>query len=210
MVNGTGVYASKYPALFKHLASWGFIVIGNEDPSTCSGDSADATLAYLLEQNDDPNSVFYQKVDTAHIGITGHSQGGVGVFNAVTQQPHGNLYTCAVSLSPTEMELADAIGLHYEPDKMTVPTLLLAADANDVITPEGAQKVYDAMTVPKAMALRSGMDHGKMLYSADGYVTAWFLWYLQGDGDAAKVFSGDSAELLRNSLYINQSTLTAE
>ena len=210
MVNGTGVYASKYPALFKHLASWGFLVIGNEDPSTCSGDSADATLAYLLEQNDDPNSVFYQKVDTAHIGITGHSQGGVGVFNAVTQQPHGNLYTCAVSLSPTEMELADAIGLHYEPDKMTVPTLLLAADANDVITPEGAQKVYDAMTVPKAMALRSGMDHGKMLYSADGYVTAWFLWYLQGDGDAAKVFSGDSAELLRNSLYINQSTLTAE
>ena len=29
-VNGTGVYSSKYPALFKHLASWGFIVIGNE------------------------------------------------------------------------------------------------------------------------------------------------------------------------------------
>lgn len=204
MVNGTGVYASKYPALFKHLASWGFIVIGNEDPSTCSGDSADATLAYLLEQNDDPNSVFYQKVDTAHIGITGHSQGGVGVFNAVTQQPHGNLYTCAVSLSPTEMEIADAIGLHYDPDKMTVPTLLLAADANDVITPEGAQKVYDAMTVPKAMALRTGMDHGKMLYSADGYVTAWFLWYLQGDEEAAKVFSGDSAELLENQLYSNQ------
>ena len=114
----------------------------------------------------------------------------MGVFNAVTTQPHGDLYTCAVSLSPTEMDVADAIGLHYEPDKMTVSTLLLAADANDVITPEGAQKVYDAMTVPKAMALRTGMDHGKMLYSADGYVTAWFLWYLQGDEEAAKVFSG--------------------
>ena len=201
IVNGTGVYTSKYPALFKHLASWGFIVIGNEDPSTCSGDSADATLAYLLEQNDDPNGVFYQKVDTAHIGITGHSQGGVGVFNAVTQQPHGNLYTCAVSLSPTEMELADAIGLHYEPDKMTVPTLLLAADANDVITPEGAQKVYDAMTVPKAMALRSGMDHGKMLYSADGYVTAWFLYWLTEDEASEKAFMGEESELLSNPLY---------
>ena len=32
-VNGTGVYASKYPALFRHLASWGFIVLGNEDPA---------------------------------------------------------------------------------------------------------------------------------------------------------------------------------
>ena len=28
-VNGTGVYASKYPALFRHLASWGFIVLGS-------------------------------------------------------------------------------------------------------------------------------------------------------------------------------------
>ena len=206
MVNGTGVYASKYPALFKHLASWGFIVIGNEDPSTCSGDSADATLAYLLNQNDDPGSVFYQKVDTAHIGITGHSQGGVGVFNAVTNQPHGNLYTCAVSLSPTEMEVADTIGLHYEPDKMTVPTLLLAADANDVITPEGAQKVYDAMTAPKAMALRTGADHGKMLYSADGYVTAWFLYWLTEDETSGKVFIGEGSELLSNPLYAEQKT----
>lgn len=204
MVNGTGVYASKYPALFKHLASWGFIVIGNEDPSTCSGDSADATLAYLLEQNEDPNSAFYQKVDTAHIGITGHSQGGVGVFNAVTTQPHGDFYTCAVSLSPTEMELADAIGQRYEPDKMTVPTLLLAADANDVITPEGARKVYDAMTVPKAMALRTGMDHGKMLYSADGYVTAWFLYWLTEDEASGKAFIGEGSELLSNPLYSEQ------
>ena len=83
MVNGTGVYSSKYPALFKHLASWGFIVIGNEDPSTCSGSSADTTLAWLLNENENPDSRFYQKVDEEHIGISGHSQGGVGVFNAI-------------------------------------------------------------------------------------------------------------------------------
>lgn len=83
MVNGTGVYSSKYPALFKHLASWGFIVIGNEDPSTCSGSSADTTLAWLLNANENPDSRFYQKVDEEHIGISGHSQGGVGVFNAI-------------------------------------------------------------------------------------------------------------------------------
>ncbi len=59
-VNGTGVYASKYPALFRHLASHGFLVLGNEDPGTFSGDSADATLSWLLEQNDDPDSMFYQ------------------------------------------------------------------------------------------------------------------------------------------------------
>lgn len=53
-------------------------------------------------------------------------------------------------------------------------------------------------------ALRPGMDHGKMLYSADGYVTAWFMWHLQGDQNAAKAFVGDDAELPANPLYQDQ------
>ena len=43
-----------------------------------------------------------------------------------------------------------------------------------------------------------------MLYSADGYVTAWLMWRLKGDAEAAKAFSGESAELLRNALYQDQ------
>lgn len=202
--NGTGVAASKYKALFKHLASWGFIVLGNEDPSTCTGASAEATLVWLLEQNGDPDSVFYQKVDTEHIGISGHSQGGVAVFNAVSEQLHGELYTCAVSLSPTDWALAMAIGLHYDPSKMSVPTLILAAPEKDVITPDGMQSLSDLIPDDTVTALRSGMDHGKMLYSADGYVTAWFMWHLQNDQNAAKAFVGDNAELLTNFLYQNQ------
>ncbi|MDE6840978.1 MAG: alpha/beta hydrolase [Oscillospiraceae bacterium] len=201
--NGTGVFASKYKALFRHLASWGFIVLGNEDPSTCTGASAEATLTWLLEQNGDPDSVFYQKVDTEHIGISGHSQGGVAVFNAVSEQPHGGLYTCAVSLSPTEWALAMAIGLDYDPGKMTTPTLILATPENDVITPDGVKGLADAIPAGTVRALRPGMDHGRMLYSADGYVTAWFMWQLQGDQDAAKAFVGESPEILNNPMYQN-------
>ena len=62
------------------------------------------------------------------------------------------------------------------------------------------------MTVPKAMALRSGMDHGKMLYSADGYVTAWFLYWLTEDEASEKVFIGEGPELLGNPLYFKQKT----
>lgn len=199
--NGTGVGASRYKALFQHLASWGFIVLGNEDPSTCTGASAEATLVWLLEQNDDPDSVFYQKADRSHIGISGHSQGGVAVFNAVSEQPHGGLYTCAVSLSPTEWALATAIGLEYDPSKMTAPTLILAAPENDVISPEGVKGLAETIPAGTVRALRSGMDHGKMLYSADGYVTAWFMWRLQGDQDAAKAFVGESPEILNNPMY---------
>ena len=119
-VNGTGVYGSKYRALFRHLASWGFIVLGNEDPSTCTGASADATLAYLLGENDNPDSIFYRRV------ISGHSQGGVGVFNAINEQEHSGMYTCAVSLSPTDWAVACAIGMTYDPYKTSIPTMILA------------------------------------------------------------------------------------
>lgn len=203
-VNGTGVCASKYPALFEHLASWGFIVIGNEDPSTCTGDSADATLAYLIQQNENPNSIFYQKVDIEHIGISGHSQGGVGVFNAVNEQTHKERYTCAVSLSPTEWAMAEVLGMHYDPYKTSIPTMILAATENDVITYDGAMGLFDAVNAPKVLALRKNVDHGKMLYCGDGYVTAWFMYWLQGDEGASKAFVGDEAEILNNDLYQDQ------
>lgn len=202
-VNGTGVPASKYPALFEHLASWGFLVLGNEDPGTFSGDSADATLAMLLEENENPDSLFYQKVDTACIGLSGHSQGGVRVFNAVAAQPHGGRYACAVSLSPTDPQLAEALKIPYDAGGMNIPTLLLASSQNDVIAAEGMNAVYAAIAADKAMALRAGADHGQMLYAADGYVTAWFRYWLQGDETAGRAFFGDAPELAENPLYQN-------
>ena len=209
-VNGTGVYASKYPALFRHLASWGFIVLGNQDPGTFSGDSADATLAWLLEENKNPDSLFYQKVDTEHLGLSGHSQGGVGVFNAVSGQPHGDRYACVVSLSPTQEDWAEALKIPYDPSQMGIPTLVLAGTRNDVITPEGMERLYAKLAGPKAMALRTGADHGQMLYSGDGYVTAWLMYWLRGDQEAGDVFFGPKAELLHNPLWQDGATGAAE
>lgn len=63
VVNGTGVFASKAKPLFEHLASWGFIVIGNQDPSTWNGNTADMTLQYIIEENNNEDSIFYKRVD---------------------------------------------------------------------------------------------------------------------------------------------------
>lgn len=40
MVNGTGLKALHYHPVFEHLASWGFIVIGNDDSNAWNGLSA--------------------------------------------------------------------------------------------------------------------------------------------------------------------------
>lgn len=43
-----------------------------------------------------------------------------------------------------------------------------------------------------------------MLYSADGYVTAWFLYWLRDDKTAGSIFFGDTPELFSNALYQDQ------
>ena len=132
--NGTGVTASKYPTLFQHLASWGFIVIGNEDPGSGNGSSSDKSVAFLLKQNEDKTSPIYHKADINDIGISGHSQGGAGVFNAITNAKYGKYYKTAVAMSPTNEESAAGLKWGYNPTLVDIPTLLLAGDKGDFET----------------------------------------------------------------------------
>ena len=88
-------------------------------------------------------------------------------------------------------------------------TMMIAStgDFDTAISPlESMQKTYNNITndVTKVLARRNDCDHGEMLYYADGYVTAWFMWHLQGDEEAAKAFVGDDAEILTNPLYQDQ------
>lgn len=208
--NGTGVKASKYKAMFEHFASWGFVVIGNEEENSWDGSSAEKSLSYLLQCNADKENIFYQKIDTDNIGSLGHSQGGVGAISAVTNTAHSDMYKTVVAESPTNRELADNLQWHYDIEKVHIPILMVAGtekfDAETVIPLEKMNEMYDALdNVPiKAMARRTDTEHGYMLYSADGYVTAWFMWQLQNDTEAAKAFIGDMPELLDNELYQDQ------
>jgi len=209
MLNGTGVKASKYEEQFRHYASWGFIVIGTEEPESWDGVAADASLGFLIAQNDAPDSIFYHKVDLTLVAAVGHSQGGAGVFNAITELTHSSLYKTAVSLSPTHEEQAKSLGWHYDLSKVRIPILLFAGTKGDfemnlVIPTEAMHAMYDKLNAPKVMARKLDCEHGEMLYSADGYVTAWLMWRLQGDEEAAKAFLGDRPELFRNTLYQEQ------
>ena len=54
-------------------------------------------------------------------------------------------------------------------------------------------------SVSKIIARRKDTDHGDMLPYADGYMTAWFMYWLNGDTEAGNVFFGEEAEILSNS-----------
>ena len=213
MANGTGIPSSKYEAIFEHLASWGFIVVGNEDESSFDGISSAAGLDLMLNLNGDDTSIFYEKIDIQNIGIAGHSQGGVGAINAVAAQENGTYYKTIYTASTPHLALAEALKWEYAVSKIQIPYFMVAGtlqvDAGDGI--EGSSNVgiaplfslqenYDAISeqVEKIMARRVNTDHGDMLPYADGYMTAWFMYQLKGDSDATKVFVGDDAEILSN------------
>lgn len=211
--NGSGTPISKYPAVPKHYASWGFIVIGTEEENAWNGFGAEMSVRHLERlhsvkqvQADQPNP-FYQKVDLDRVGIVGHSQGGVGVLNAVTAQRHKDLYKAAVSLSPTNQELAHNLEWDYDPSLVGTPILLAsgAGGGDDwVVTGEQLERIYQDIPGRKAMARRKDTPHNEVLYAMDGYVTAWFMWRLQGDQEASGLFTGAAPDLLANPLYQDQ------
>ena len=53
-------------------------------------------------------------------------------------------------------------------------------------------------STPKVIARLTGKDHGDIPHSADGYMTAWFMYWLQGDEEAGQAFFGENAEIKTN------------
>lgn len=208
-VNGTGVAGSKYQALQKHMASWGFITVATEEAHAWNGFSAEMSVRMLEMLNGlegkymDKDNVLYGKVNVDNIGITGHSQGGYGVVNAITDQKHKENYKAAVILSSAPYSENNDFMWDADPSLIQTPTMLLASMGNfdaAVASLESLQTVYSSIPddVSKVLARRNAGDHGEMLYYGDGYVTAWFMYLLQGDTDAGKAFFGENAEILTN------------
>lgn len=214
--NGTGIKGSMYPAVLKHLASWGFIVMATEEEYSWNGFSSEMCLRTIIKLNETEGiegwetNPFYGHVDLDNIGVSGHSQGGVGVINAVTENKHGYMIKAIFSASPTNMTLAEALQWDYNPSLISVPVFFVSStgngDENLVVSGVQLQEIYDSVpdTVTKVMARRKDVDHGDMLSVADGYMTAWFMWQLLDDEEAATVFIGDNAELAQNNLYQDQ------
>lgn len=218
MANGTGITASKYQSFFKHLASWGFVVIGNEDENSRSGESSSKSLKYVLRLNEDQNSIFYNKIDTDNIGIGGHSQGGVGTINAVNNWDNGKLYKVMYTASATSpfwgQESQFGGEWAYDVTQISIPYFFTSGtgyfDAGEAISIEevsgqgicplyAMKYIYSKLTTEyKVMGRLVNRDHGETNQKSDGYMTAWFMYWLKDDLQARSVFFGDNAEIITN------------
>ena len=211
VVNASGTPAASYEPFFPRLASWGFIVVGNEDGQTGTGETASITLDFML--NLPADSVLSGKIDYDSMGLIGYSQGGAGAICALTNYENGNRYKTIFTGSAAYPTLARNMGWEYDTSKVTVPCFMCAgtgkSDDSGVdpekgfggVSPLSAlvinyNKVPDSVMKIRGRAV--GAEHEQMLARSDGYMTAWMLYQLTGDEEAGGVFLGEDAEILRN------------
>ena len=160
--------------------------------------------------------------------FVGNVVGPVGLTAISIGQPIYMLFnTISYSLSiGGSIRYAAALNWEYDPSLLGTPLFLAAGtgllDAGDTGAPEtmepevaeeaqeisiaplwSQEEIYAQVpaVTPKLRARRAGADHAEMLYWGDGYMTAWFMYWLQGDEAAGRAFFGSGAELLQNPLW---------
>ncbi|MBC7978673.1 MAG: alpha/beta hydrolase [Myxococcales bacterium] len=189
--NGTGASPATYSALLSHLASHGFIVAAANTSNAGNGSQMLSCLSSLVSANGTPGNVFFQRVDTARVGASGHSQGGAGTIMAgrdarvrttAPVQPYlgfipgGGLFSSA------------SIG------QQRGPMLLISGSSDTIAVPTIHQlPVFNGVNQHVFWATRSGASHFEPVGNAGDFrspLTAWFRSELMDDAQAAAVFEG--------------------
>ncbi|MFM1730002.1 hypothetical protein ABI214_14590 [Prescottella soli] len=176
--DGTFAHPYQYDYLLSHLASWGFVVVAPDNTNTGSGQEMLEAVDFLVHQNSDPSSIFYQKLDTDNIGAMGHSQGAVGTLNAAIRAG-GTIrtavpielpgqYMCTLGLPKPE-----GMTICTDPRQLTTGSVLYVNGSGSPISPstqplpweqigpQSAEGYYGATpdSVEKARATLNGPNH---------------------------------------------------
>ena len=203
--NASNTTAYDLMEAMEHLASWGFVVIGNMDKRTGTGASMSQTLDAFLALAAQQDNQFHDRIDTTKIAIAGYSQGAFGAVMAATAYPNSRAYKAVYLCSCPQKQ----IGINFkwgasDFSKICAPLLMVAGTGDwdsKIISPEEAfQANFDETTgdFPVVAARHTSKDHEEMGGEGDPYMTAWFCYFLKGDSAAGKAFIGDDAEILKN------------
>lgn len=201
--NGTDATPDRYDELLTHLASWGFIVIDSYSKTTGTGKEIVEAIDYLKNENEQANSLFYQKIQMDHIGVAGHSQGATGVINAHTNYQTGSLIKTVVSIALPDLKHCDPEDV-YDTARITVPFLIMGGTRDFLISPVSTNQLALQSTnasTPVMMGMAKGAAHTAIEGNGGnhrGYLTAWMRYRLLDDQEAMKAFHGSSSEMMHN------------
>jgi Chlorophyllase enzyme len=184
--NGTSVTPTVYDALLRHFASHGFIVAAANTTNAGSGNEMLQGLTQLNTWNGQSGNRFFQRVDTANVGSTGHSQGGGGAINAAK---NAGVKTTA----PLQPWSGNQIGLQDSDTAM-----FFSGQSDTIVSASSVRARYTGVSIAAGYAELGGASHFVPVGNAGGFrgpSTAWFRWQLMGDTTARGLFVGSAPGL---------------
>lgn len=82
--NGACVPPEGYGGPLRYAASHGFIVVAPNSRWVNDSTPLLRSLDFIVTANGDPESPYYQRIDTTRVGVMGHAQGGIGASAAAS------------------------------------------------------------------------------------------------------------------------------
>ncbi len=179
--NGTMCPPSMYDGLLRELAKGGYIVVANEDTMAADGSAQIQSIDFIIAENSKADSIFYEKINTEKIGVTGHSQGGRSSVNAAAKDSR---IDCVLSLA----------GSNYkeEAQLLNTPTFFVAG-TSDMIVDAGmwVKPAYDVCQGVAVYASLKDAVHTRCCTNPtdySGYALLWFNAWLKNDKSAMNTF----------------------
>jgi hypothetical protein len=182
---GTGATSvpSQYTDHFNRVASHGFVVISPNSASV-SASLLEASLDWILAQNDDPSSLYYQKLDVAKVAMGGHSLGSLATFDAEATETR---LTTTIHIAGGSF---DGTGS----SKVKTPTAYICGASGDIALPNCQRDFQNVESQPTFYSELQGIDHIGAARAALPGMVAWLRWHLAGEVDRKAMFTGPSGE----------------
>jgi len=166
---GAGTQPSNYVDHLNRLASHGFVVISQA--SSGNGGPEIAALDWMLAQNDEEGSPFYQKLDTTKVGAGGHSLGSLTTM-AMASDERLNLYVLVCGGCMSGNGGCGAADIHG-------PTVILGGDT-DIGTPN-YEGDYEEITSPVVFVTKADTGHIPCARNNLGPWVAFMRWQWCGE-----------------------------
>ena len=189
--NGTCGQSGGYASLLATVASHGFVVIAANSRFTDAGNMEMLkALDFAKALNEDPDSLYHNRLDLDHVGAMGHSQGSSATAHAASDPRIKSVILFNGGLTSSDKPFLAVSGDRdigdYTPEEM--------ASAVEKASQPGAWLYYVAV-------LETGGNitgHLTLMEQPERVAEptiAWWKYMLKGDEEAKKMFVGDSCGL---------------
>lgn len=195
------------------VASHGFLVIAigpmPKEGEKGEGKSASSQLTdaidWAIAQNNDKQSLYYNKIDISMIAVSGMSCGGLQTLEVASDPRITTTVVCNSGVLPNPGD-----GMPGMPqvkkdqlEKLHTPTLYLLGGESDIAYNNGMDDYRRINHVPVFVG-NMDVGHGGTYSQPYGgefarVATAWYKWQLKGDKEAGKLFTGNPAGLSQSS-----------